>query len=90
MSDEETDAAQPEVKEYEPRQALSAGHDSAAALDQIIRGARDRLTPGGCLALETGIAQHARLLALLQQEGFGNCESRKDLTGRDRFVLAAL
>jgi release factor glutamine methyltransferase len=90
LSDEETEAAQPEVKEYEPHQALSAGQDSAAALEQIIKGARDRLTADGCLALETGIAQHARLLALLQKEGFGRCESRKDLTGRDRFVLAAL
>ena len=90
LSDEETESAQPEVKDFEPRQALSAGHDSMVALEQIIREARDRLNAGGCLALETGIAQHARLLALLQAQGYGKSESLKDLTGRDRFVLAAL
>ena len=90
LSDEETDATQPEVKEFEPRRALSAGSDSAVALEQIIRGARNRLAAGGCLALETGIAQHTRLRALLQAEGYGNSESLKDLTGRDRFLLATL
>jgi len=90
LSDEETDAAQPEVKDYEPRQALSAGPDSALALEKIIRESRARLTPGGTLALETGIAQHARLQALLQAEGYVSVESLKDLTGRDRFLLATL
>lgn len=90
LSDEETAAAPPEVREYEPRAALSAGPDSAVALEQIIRGARDRLDAGGSLALETGIGQHARLLALLQAQGYGKCESLKDLTGRDRYLLATL
>lgn len=90
LSDEETDAAEPEVKNFEPRDALSAGQDSAVALEHIIRGARDRLSTGGRLALETGIAQHARLQALLQAEGYQSSQSLKDLTGRDRFVLATL
>ena len=90
LSDEETDAAQPEVKDHEPRQALSAGPESAGALEKIIREAFARLKTGGWLALETGIAQHAHLLALLQAEGYTQTESLKDLTGRDRFILAAL
>lgn len=90
LSDGETDAAQPEVKDHEPRQALSAGPDSAVALEHIIREAHPRLSAGGWLALETGIAQHARLLALLHAVGYTQTESLKDLTGRDRFVLAAL
>lgn len=90
LSDEETDAAQPEVKDYEPRQALSAGPEGAVALEYIIRESRARLSPGGTLALETGIAQHAHLLALLQSQGFTRSESLKDLTGRDRFLLATL
>jgi release factor glutamine methyltransferase len=90
LSDEETDEAQPEVKDHEPRQALSAGPDSAVALEHIIREARSRLMAGGSLALETGIAQHARLLALLQAQGYAQSESLKDLTGRDRFLLATL
>lgn len=88
LSDEETNAALPEVKDHEPRNALSAGADSAAALNRIIRESRARLNAGGLLALETGIAQHGRLLAAVTDAGFARAEPHRDLTGRDRFVLA--
>jgi len=88
LSDEETFATQPEVKDFEPRAALSAGPDGAAALARIIAGARPHLAPGGMLACETGIAQHARLLELAALAGFSRTESRRDLTGRDRYLLA--
>jgi len=88
LSDEETAAAQPEVKEFEPVTALSAGPNSAAALEQIIPQARAYLEPGGLLVCETGIAQHPQLLALAAGAGFVRTESRQDLTGRDRYVLA--
>lgn len=88
LSDEETVAAQPEVKDFEPRAALSAGPDGAAALERIIGGARPHLAPGGVLACETGIAQHPALLALAAQAGFARTESLRDLTGRDRYLLA--
>jgi len=90
LSDEETAATEPEVRDHEPHQALSAGQDSAIALEKIIGGARERLNESGRLVLETGIAQHARLRALLQAQGYPTSESLKDLTGRDRFVLATL
>lgn len=88
LSDEETRAAQPEVRDFEPLSALSAGANSPAELERIIAGARPHLTPGGMLACETGIAQHAQLLALAAQAGFARTESLRDLTGRDRYVLA--
>lgn len=88
LSDEETGAAQPEVREFEPAMALSAGGNSAAALEQIIAGARDYMEPGGLLACETGITQHPQLLSLLAGAGYLRTESRQDLTGRDRYVLA--
>ncbi|MBI3886771.1 MAG: peptide chain release factor N(5)-glutamine methyltransferase [Opitutae bacterium] len=88
LSDEETDAALPEVKDHEPRNALSAGADSGAALERIIRESRARLAAGGLLALETGLAQHGRLLAAATAAGFARAESHRDLTGRERFVLA--
>jgi release factor glutamine methyltransferase len=90
LSDQETDEAQPEVKDFEPRTALSAGPDGAKMLEEIIRSAGSRLVPGGLLALETGPDQHPRLLSLATQCGFSQAESRRDLTGRDRFVLAVL
>ncbi len=88
LSDEETAAAQPEVKDFEPRMALSAGANSAADLERIIRAARTYLAPGGLLACETGIAQHQALVALATGEGYARAESLRDLTGRERYLLA--
>jgi release factor glutamine methyltransferase len=90
LSDQETQDAQPEVKDFEPRAALSAGTDSISVLEFIIRAAGGWLAPGGLLALETGIGQHARLLALAGECGFARTESMRDLTGRDRYVLAVV
>lgn len=88
LSDEETAAAQPEVKDFEPHRALSAGSNGAAALEHIIGAARPYLEPGGLLACETGIAQHPALAALAAAQGYGRTESLRDLTGRDRYLLA--
>ena len=88
LSDEETAGAQPEVKDFEPRMALSAGTNSAADLERIIRAARPYLAPGGLLACETGIAQHHALVALATAEGYTRAESLRDLTGRERYLLA--
>ncbi|MEI6105897.1 MAG: peptide chain release factor N(5)-glutamine methyltransferase [Opitutae bacterium] len=88
LSDAETEATAPEVKDHEPFQALSAGPNGAAALELIIPAARSHLAPGGLLACETGILQHAHLQALASSAGYVRTESLPDLTGRDRYLLA--
>jgi release factor glutamine methyltransferase len=40
------------------------------------------------LACETGIAQHQALVALATAEGYTRAESLRDLTGRERYLLA--
>ena len=82
--------AHPEVRVFEPAVALTAAEEGLAALQTIVAGARAHLAPGGLLALETGIAHHARLLALLEAAGFRERSSHRDLTGRDRYLLARL
>ncbi|MDR0902155.1 MAG: HemK family protein methyltransferase, partial [Opitutaceae bacterium] len=88
LSETEVAEAAPEVRDFEPRMALASADDGKADLAKIIAGAPGFLREGGLLALETGIAQHPALLALCEAAGFAHCESRKDLAGRDRFVLA--
>lgn len=88
LSEEETNATAPEVKNFEPLSALSAGANGAADLEIIFTQAHSRLIAGGLLACETGIAQHAALLLLAAKIGYSRTESLKDLTGRDRFLLA--
>ena len=88
LTDAETDAAAPEVRGHEPRSALVGGLDGLVDLREIISAASPFLAPGGLLALETGIAQHAELMALAAAHGFERIESGRDLTGRDRFIFA--
>jgi release factor glutamine methyltransferase len=88
LSPEETAQTAPEVREFEPAMALAAAEGGLADLKEIVAKAPGYLAPGGLLALETGIAQHAALLEMTRAAGFVRSESRQDLTGRDRFVLA--
>jgi release factor glutamine methyltransferase len=77
-----------EVRGFEPAGALAAPEDGCGDLEKIIAGAPRYLRRGGLLALETGIAQHERLLASIGRAGFARTEAKRDLTGRDRFILA--
>ena len=88
LTAEETAAAEPEVRAYEPAAALTAAESGMADLRKIIAEAPRFLAPGGWLAMETGIAQHAELLADLAKAGLRDGESVKDLAERDRFVFA--
>jgi len=84
----ETAAAEPEVRVYEPVSALTAAEAGLADLRAIIAGALPFLKPEGWLALETGIAQHAELITVLESAGWAGVESKQDLTERDRFIFA--
>lgn len=84
----EVDAAAPEVRDFEPRGALTPGPAGIEALAVIVREAFGRLVPGGLLACETGIAQHQALEEMARARGYTRIERRPDLTGRDRYVLA--
>jgi release factor glutamine methyltransferase len=88
LSESETAAAEPEVREYEPVKALIAADEGIADLRKIVAAAPRYLSVGGLLAMETGTAQHAELARLCVEAGFSRSESKQDLTGRDRFIFA--
>ena len=90
LSQEETAAAAPEVREHEPAGSLTAADGGFSELERIARASPGALAPGGMLALETGTGHHARLASVLREAGFTRSESVADLAGRDRFVLAWL
>lgn len=76
----------PEVRDWEPGQALYGGGDGLQFLDLLVDGAPAHLQPGGLLALEVGLGQAEvvakRMRATLQQVRIIN-----DLTDRPRVVL---
>ncbi len=89
LTEEEWNSAAPEVREWEPRAALVAAENGLADLRVILESAPSVLTPGGLLALETGIAQHAALLEIAAKtSSYARTESLRDLSGRERFFLA--
>jgi release factor glutamine methyltransferase len=88
LSPGEAAASAPEVRDHEPGRALTADDDGFAEIGKIVAGASGALREGGMLALETGIGHRARLEAALTGAGYSRTEPHRDLTGRDRFVLA--
>jgi release factor glutamine methyltransferase len=88
LAAEEVREAAPEVRDFEPHSALVAGEEGLADLRRIITQAPVYLRPGGWLALETGIGQHAALLEQLRAADLVQVDSAQDLTGRNRFVFA--
>lgn len=87
LSRSEWESAQPEVKDFEPYSALVAEEGGYACLNFLIRKASSYLTTKGLMALETGSDQHEALSRLAVESGWGEVESRPDLSGRDRFLI---
>ncbi|PTY05561.1 peptide chain release factor N(5)-glutamine methyltransferase [Opitutaceae bacterium EW11] len=88
LSSSETAETAPEVRSFEPVGALVAEGEGTSDLREIVRSSPSHLRPGGMLAMETGIHQHAVLLAACAEAGFARSESKQDLTNRDRYILA--
>lgn len=90
LTEQEWEGAQAEVREFEPKQALVAANKGLEDLEKILEQARDHLNPGGGVAFETGIAHHEALEKIAKDLDYTKVESWKDLSGRDRYFIAAL
>jgi release factor glutamine methyltransferase len=75
-----------DVRDFEPRLALDGGADGLDLVRSIVAGARERLEPGGVLALEIGHDQGPRTRALFEQAGFSDVVVRRDYGARERVV----
>ncbi len=79
----------PEVRDYDPPDALWAGEDGLDGVRLVERVARRLLRPDGLLVVEHGDDQGLDV-PLLFPEARGWCDvrNRRDLTRRDRYVTA--
>ena len=73
---------QPEVTEWEPREALLAGPDGLDAIRALLTS-----PASGIVALEVGEGQAEVVGEMLREAGFGGVETRADLAGIDRVVI---
>ncbi|MFW2543486.1 peptide chain release factor N(5)-glutamine methyltransferase [Primorskyibacter sp. 2E107] len=78
----------PEVREYEPRMALTDEADGLSAYRAICACAPGHLEPGGRLIVEIGPTQGADVAALMAGAGLRGITVITDLDGRDRVVIA--
>src|SRR5262249_5717287 len=78
-----------DIRDFEPRLALSGGADGLDVVRRIAEGAPRFLPPGGVLAMEVGAGQAAATVQLFEAAGFGDVQVNRDYGGHERVVSGA-
>lgn len=99
IAESEWGRLEPEVTEWEPREALLAGADGLDTIRALLADERVRCLSGSvrqtanatgveaaAIALEVGEGQAATVAGLVRDAGFGEVEARPDLAGIPRVV----
>ncbi len=81
---------QPEVRDYEPRQALDGGLDGLVFYRRLATEAAPWLTPGGKLMVEFGDGQAESIRKIFQEQNWIVERVVEDYTRRLRILVAAL
>ena len=77
-----------EVADWEPREALIPGPTGFEDIDAIVAEAPSWLRPGGVLVVELAPDQGEDAVAAAWEAGFSHAETRPDLVGRTRMLVA--
>ncbi|MCF6326973.1 MAG: peptide chain release factor N(5)-glutamine methyltransferase [Devosiaceae bacterium] len=78
----------PEVREFDPIDALDGGESGLEAYEKIIRKAKGRLLNNGKLLLEIGFDQSKTVAKLCQRAGFGDVKVHLDMAKKPRVIEA--
>ncbi|MDD6303962.1 MAG: peptide chain release factor N(5)-glutamine methyltransferase [Lachnospiraceae bacterium] len=76
----------PEVRDFEPENALDGGADGLDFYRKITEQVKDYLNPGGYVYMEIGYDQGEAVSELMRNAGFSEVEVIKDLARNDRVV----
>lgn len=77
----------PDVRDWEPHQALTPGGDGLDPYRVIAQGAGARLLSGGRLMVEVGPTQAEAVMALFDRAGLDDLRVLRDFDGRNRVVI---
>lgn len=88
IKEEEIKDLMDEVKNFEPKLALSGGEDGLYFYREISKEAKVYLKKNGYIAFEIGYNQRMDVKKILEGEGYKNIEIFKDLAGLDRVIIA--
>jgi len=88
VSEEEWETLEPEVRRFEPKEAVVGGETGLEIILELLEQVRMWLAPGGWLVIEIAESQGERVSRLLGILGYRDVTVTKDLAGRDRVVEA--
>jgi release factor glutamine methyltransferase len=102
VADHEWATLPPEIREWEPREALVAGRDGLDAIRGLLAalvvppvhaGHEEKreirvVEPPATIAVEIGSGQAPTVTAMLDEAGYPAAETRRDLAGIERVVVA--
>jgi len=87
VADEEMLALQREVRDWEPRVALTDGDDGLSFYRRLLKDAPGRLQPGGHLVCEMGYTQSEKISAMVDREVWAEPRLLDDLQGIPRTIV---
>jgi release factor glutamine methyltransferase len=79
---------QPEIRNYEPPEALDGGEDGLSYYRAIIPSGKAYLKRSGLLMLEIGIGQAREIIDMAEHEGFTGISLIRDYAGIERIFMA--
>lgn len=90
IAEEEIASLQREVREHEPRGALTPGGDGLSVIRRLVAQAPEFLKPRGHLLIEIGFDQHERVASLIDARVWTLLGIHRDLQGIPRTALLRL
>jgi release factor glutamine methyltransferase len=90
VAEDDLEGLQREVRDHEPRVALTPGGDGLSVIRRLVSESPRHLKPGGSLLLEIGFNQHERVAALIDPRVWMLLDIHHDLQGIPRTVALRL
>jgi release factor glutamine methyltransferase len=90
IAEADIEGLQKEVRDHEPRAALTPGGDGLTVIRRLVAEAPEFLRPGGHLLLEIGYGQHEQVAALIDPAAWALLDIHRDLQGIPRTVALRL
>lgn len=89
VSEAEWERLPPEIRNFEPREALVAGPTGLESIESLLAALAREQRPEA-IALEVGQGQAAPVAELVREVGFSEVAARRDLAGIERVVVGRL
>jgi release factor glutamine methyltransferase len=90
IAESEIPHLEPEVREYDPIPALLGGKDGLDCYREIAARLPKLLAKDGHIFFEIGFTQAKQVASILAEYGLCMIETRQDLAGQDRCVVASM